>query len=106
MLDEESCRSARKCAAPRLLCGAKIMTVDADITAEILRDIRDRIDRNHDEVKAAIHELRTEVRTELGVVTLRLDGVERTLVQYVQEHRMLAQFVKGVARRVEKLEAE
>ena len=85
------------------------MTVDVDITVEILMQIREgirgldhKIDRARDELKSDIQ----DVGARVGAVEMRLGTVGKTLVTYVQEHRMLGQFVKGLARRVEKLEAD
>ena len=85
--------------------------MDADITTEILRSIRDELRSTRDELKAEMAEFRTEMkreltelRTDLGVTNMRLEGVERVLVGVAQEQRMLTQFVKRLATRVDKLE--
>lgn len=90
------------------------MTVDADITAEILRNIRDEVKATREElkvdiasVKADVGDLRAdvaEIRTEIGVMNLRLSGVERVLVSVAYEQHSLSQFVKELAQRVDKLE--
>ena len=85
--------------------------MDADITAEILRSIRDELRSTRNELKADIagvrhelDELRTEmragfadVRTELGVLQLRVGTVERVLVSLAHE-------LRDVATRVTRLE--
>ena len=84
------------------------MTVDADLTTEILRNLREELKSTRAELKADLAELRAEVKTELadlrtdvGVIAMRLEGVERVLVTTVQE---LIPLVKGLARRVDRLE--
>lgn len=76
------------------------MTVDADITTEILRSIRDELRSTRAELKGELAEFRTEVkrelaelRTDLGVTNMRLEGVERVLVGVAQEQRLLTQLV-------------
>ena len=89
------------------------VTVDADITMQILRNIQEDIGTLRTEMRAGFDDLRAEmraeiqdVRSEIGAVNLRMTTVEKTLVTVVQEQRMLTQYVKGLTRRIEKLEAD
>lgn len=84
------------------------MTVDADLTAELLKTIRDEGRATRHEIAEVRNEMRSDiatVRTDVGVLGMRLESVERVLVNVVQEQRMLTQFVKRLASRVDKLEA-
>ncbi|HTR49230.1 MAG TPA: hypothetical protein VMJ10_00905 [Kofleriaceae bacterium] len=76
--------------------------MDADITVEILREIRDEIRSTRTELKAELVEVKTElvqVNKRLDGVTERLDVVEHTLTDFAGQHLLLTRFVKNVAYR-------
>lgn len=77
--------------AQRLLCAARLMTVDADITVEILKDIRD-------EMRGMRGEL-TELKDHAKVTNERLEVMEHTLSDFCQQHLMLTRHVGNVDRR-------
>lgn len=82
------------------------MTVDADVTVEILREIRDEIIATRTELKTEISqvkteltEFKTEVSEKLDTTNSRLEVVEHTLTDFAQQHLLLTRFVKNVAHR-------
>jgi BMFP domain-containing protein YqiC len=72
----------------------------ADMTVEILKDIRD-------EIRGVRTELREEiagVRTELQKHTVRFDVVEKTLLDLAQQQRFVVRYTKAISERDTRLE--
>jgi len=68
------------------------MTVDAEITAKILENIRQDIRELRSEMKTEFADVRTEMRTgfselrdDIGAVHLRMGTVERVVVAFSRE---------------------
>ena len=80
------------------------MIVDADVTVEIIRNLREEVRAGFAEMRAEFADVRTEMRAgfaelrdDLGVLQMRLGTVERVVVAFSRE---LAHLVG----RVDKLE--
>jgi hypothetical protein len=84
--------------AQRLLCAARVMTVDADITVEILRDIREEMRGMRGELTGVRGEL-IELKDHAKVTNQRLEVMEHTLSDFCQQHLMLTRHVGNVDRR-------
>jgi hypothetical protein len=85
------------------------MTVDADITVEILKDIRDDMRGMRGELTGVRGELQ-QVNVRLDRLTERVDDhakvsnqrlevIEHTLADFCQQHLMLTRYVGNVDRR-------
>jgi hypothetical protein len=91
-------------------CGCYEQTVAkrvADVTVEILRDIRDsvresnvRLEAVRVELKAELEAVRVELKAEIAQTNVGLDRVEKTLAEMAAQLLFLSKFTKNVAKQM------
>jgi hypothetical protein len=78
------------------------MSVDGEIAVEILRDIRGEMRGMRGELvqmRGDLVQVRDEVRQLAETTNRRLETIEHTLVDFCQQHPMLARYVGNAERR-------
>lgn len=78
------------------------MAEPADLTIQILREIRDEIAANRRESKEGLADLRSEVR----VTNERVERVEHTLLDLAEQQRFVVRHLKTLTERDRRLEDE
>jgi hypothetical protein len=75
------------------------MAVDADITVQILRDIRDEMRGMRGELTERIDRLTVQLSAHAENTNRRLETIENTLADFCQQHLMLTRYVGNAERR-------